>query len=131
MRFMSILGFHELNMTIDLNAISSIPSSPTFLPALRLVLCLPLWYLWYKYLTAPLNKIPGPSLSSLTSLWLVRETYRRRRHFSDLELHKRYGPIVRIGPREISLSSPAAVKAIYGELDESLLSDEIYYPSIH
>ncbi|GME52388.1 Cytochrome P450 [Neofusicoccum parvum] len=35
-------------------------------------------------------------------------------HKTNIELHRKYGPIVRIAPGEYSLSDPAAVKPIYG-----------------
>lgn len=32
----------------------------------------------------------------------------------NIDLHRKYGPVVRIAPNEYSLDDPAAVKAIYG-----------------
>lgn len=73
-------------------------------------------YFTYCYITNPLNKLPGPFLSKFSSLWFVRKTYQRQRHFFDVDLHRKYGPVVRVGPTEVSLSSPVALKAVYGML---------------
>jgi hypothetical protein len=63
---------------------------------------------------SPLSKIPGPKLAALTSLYYTFHEIRGYRHFFIDRLHRRYGPIVRIGPSCVSISDPAAVKEIYG-----------------
>jgi hypothetical protein len=62
----------------------------------------------------PLSKVPGPKLAAVTSLYYTFHEFRGDRHFFVDRLHRRYGPIVRIGPNYISASDPAAVKEIYG-----------------
>lgn len=61
---------------------------------------------------SPLRSYPGPFLASVTRLWKVFSTVRGRTHLDHIDLHRRYGPIVRIAPREISLSSPEAARTV-------------------
>jgi hypothetical protein len=35
-------------------------------------------------------------------------------HHTEINLHRQYGPLVRIGPRHISVSDPKAIPIIYG-----------------
>ena len=60
-----------------------------------------------------LKSVPGPRLASFTDLWRAYA-----QNYSDftttlLQLHHKYGPLVRIGPNSISVSDPAAVSTIY------------------
>jgi cytochrome P450 len=63
----------------------------------------------------PLNKFPGPWLAART--WLYRwyyDIYLGGEFLNHLgELHKQYGPVVRIGPNELHFSSPEAFDDIY------------------
>ncbi|KAI0509404.1 pisatin demethylase [Xylaria bambusicola] len=77
-----------------------------------------LWYLissiitWYR-----LRHVPGPFLAKFSYLWLARTAgdyvYR--------DLCKMYGPLVRIGPNELTTDDPeflkraAAVRGVYGK----------------
>ncbi|UPK97402.1 hypothetical protein LCI18_008337 [Fusarium solani-melongenae] len=63
---------------------------------------------------SPLRRVPGPFLARYTRLWLFKETYRGTFPKTNVELHKKHGPIVRIAPNECSIDDPAAVKLIYG-----------------
>jgi hypothetical protein len=62
----------------------------------------------------PLAKVPGPSLASLSPLWLVWQCMKLRRPRLDLELHKRYGSVVRIAPNEVIFSNPDYFRDVYG-----------------
>lgn len=61
-----------------------------------------------------LSKIPGPTIYSLTRWRLAYDAWRGTRTHKIHELHKIYGPVVRIGPKEISFNSLSALKTIYG-----------------
>ena len=61
-----------------------------------------------------LNRYPGPFLASLTDWWRFVDVYRRRPDRTHLALHKKYGPVVRLGPNVLSFSDPEALKTIYG-----------------
>ena len=45
----------------------------------------------------PLASIPGPLLCKISKLWLAYKTYGGKQHLYLLELHRRYGDVVRIG----------------------------------
>lgn len=61
-----------------------------------------------------LHKYPGPFLASLTDWWRFLDVYRRRPERSHIALHRKYGPVVRLGPNTLSFSDPEALKTIYG-----------------
>jgi len=71
-------------------------------------------YLVYNRFFHPLAKVPGPVLAGATPLWLVWQCMNQRRPSLDLELHKRYGGVVRIAPNEIIFSNPEYFKTVYG-----------------
>lgn len=80
--------------------------------ALGITLCL--YHICSSLFLDPLARIPGPNLFALTSWRLAYEDYRGTRTRTLHALHKRYGPVVRVGPREVSFNSTAAVRTIYG-----------------
>lgn len=61
----------------------------------------------------PLAKYPGPWWWCISSLKLAYVSYLGRRHFVIDNLHKKYGPFVRIGPNTISINTLSAVKMYY------------------
>ncbi|KAF2804695.1 cytochrome P450, partial [Mytilinidion resinicola] len=68
----------------------------------------------YQRFLHPLSKVPGPFLASITPLWLVYHSRALHRHRLEIDLHKTYGPIVRLSPNEVSLSDPKNIKLVYG-----------------
>jgi hypothetical protein len=60
-----------------------------------------------------LNKIPGPWLAGFTDLWRLFIVRGRRAQEVHIELHIKYGPMVRLGPRAVSVADPEAIKIIY------------------
>lgn len=71
-------------------------------------------YMVYVRVSQPLASIPGPFFASLTRLWLVHQTRTLQRHRLEIDLHKKYGKVVRISPNEISIADPKYFKMIYG-----------------
>ena len=65
-----------------------------------------------KYLSS-LRDVPGPFLSGFTELWKFRVHERGNWHETCASLHKKYGPIVRIGPSEVLISDPEAIRVVY------------------
>lgn len=63
---------------------------------------------------SPLGQVPGPRSFALTRWRLALEDLRSRRTQKIAQLHSKYGPAVRIGPKEISFNSLGALKTIYG-----------------
>lgn len=60
-----------------------------------------------------LNKVPGPFLAGWTDLWRLYVVWTRQPQVVHIDLHKKYGSIVRLGPRSVSVGDPDAAKVIY------------------
>ncbi|KZO90145.1 cytochrome P450 [Calocera viscosa TUFC12733] len=85
--------------------------SLVYLPLLGIVALL--GYVVKQWFFHPLAKYRGPFLASLTNLWSAYLAFRGDWHVVMDQLHKKYGPIVRIAPNEVCISDPAAMKVIY------------------
>ncbi|KAI3322538.1 cytochrome P450 [Xylariaceae sp. AK1471] len=86
----------------------------SWLPTLGVVGYLGYLFLYRRFLD-PLAKVPGPKLASLTSWY---ECYYdvvlpAQYVFKIKELHQQYGPVVRIGPDEVSVADPEFIDTIY------------------
>lgn len=89
--------------------------SSRYLPtALLLIVVVRLLFLGYRAFKSPLYSIPGPFWTRFTKLWYFNRV--RIGHFEheNIDLHRKYGPIVRIAPDHYSIDDPAAIKTIYG-----------------
>lgn len=62
----------------------------------------------------PLASFPGTTISKLTKWWGVWETYEGRHYLRVHQLHKKYGPVVRVGPNELSIADVTAIPAVLG-----------------
>lgn len=78
-----------------------------------LALALFLSHSLYQSLSSPLIQIPGPWYARYTSLILKWHEFKAKRTVYIHELHKKYGPAVRIAPNEVAFASAGAVKEIY------------------
>lgn len=63
---------------------------------------------------SPLRSVPGPFATRLSRLWYLKKVWTGELPRLNIELHRKYGPVVRLAPNEFSLDDPAAVKVIYG-----------------
>lgn len=64
-----------------------------------------LLYYAYYLLFDPLSKVPSPHWSCpFSSAWILVNRYHQRELRIVYTAHKQLGPIVRVGPREISVS---------------------------
>ncbi|KAK2686950.1 hypothetical protein QWA68_014116 [Fusarium oxysporum] len=90
-------------------------SREALLTVLSLSLCL--LYLSIKIirrlLFSPLRHVPGPSSTKLTGAAVWLSTIQGRRVYKLEELHRKYGPIVRTGPNEVSISNWRHLRTIY------------------
>ncbi|RYP66847.1 hypothetical protein DL771_007569 [Monosporascus sp. 5C6A] len=66
----------------------------------------------YRRYASPLRQYPGPFLASFSRLWKVISTAKGQTNHDHIQLHQRYGPIVRIAPNEVSISSPTAARTL-------------------
>ncbi|KAI2605294.1 cytochrome P450 [Hypoxylon fragiforme] len=62
----------------------------------------------------PLAKFPGPFLGRASLLYRFIHTSRGKFHVAITDAHRKYGPIVRVAPNELSFASVESWKAIYG-----------------
>ncbi|GLA40869.1 cytochrome p450 [Aspergillus niger] len=81
----------------------------------------------YTYLRDPkgLKRFPGVSVAPITDLWGVLQQYLRTRTLAVHKAHRKYGSIVRVGPTNISFSTPEAIRDIYGH-GAPALKDDFY-----
>ncbi|CZR62536.1 related to pisatin demethylase cytochrome P450 [Phialocephala subalpina] len=63
---------------------------------------------------SPLRSVPGPPLARFSRLWYLKHVWNGRFEQVNIELHRRFGSIVRIAPNEYSIDDAEAVKIIYG-----------------
>ena len=71
-------------------------------------------YVLYSRYNTPLRHVPGPFWSSITRLSKVRLVKSGNQPQGMVGLHQKYGTLVRVGPNEVSVSDPYAVKQISG-----------------
>ncbi|KAI0115580.1 cytochrome P450 [Nemania sp. FL0031] len=64
----------------------------------------------YRRYASPLRSIPGPFFASCTRLWKLRSVVSENTQWDHVDLHRKYGPVVRIGPNEVSFSSPQVAR---------------------
>ncbi|KAF1359821.1 cytochrome P450 [Lizonia empirigonia] len=76
--------------------------------------CLLIWQLSVALVRyVRLRHIPSPTiLAGISYLWLARSTYSGNQYWIHRDLHKKYGPLVRIGPNEITTDDPEILKKI-------------------
>ncbi|MCJ1450173.1 hypothetical protein MMC28_000502 [Mycoblastus sanguinarius] len=72
-----------------------------------------------------LQNYPGPFLASLTDWWRFFDVLGRRPDITHINLHRKYGDVVRLGPNALSFSDPQALKTIYG-LNKGFVKSEFY-----
>ncbi|KAI1165153.1 cytochrome P450 [Nemania serpens] len=68
--------------------------------------------MFFRRYATPLRSIPGPFFASCTRLWKIRSVISENTHWHHVDLHRTYGPVVRIGPNEVSFSSPHVARNI-------------------
>lgn len=60
------------------------------------------------------RSVPGPWLASFTDAWRAYAVSRGRFDLTNRALHQKYGDLVRIGPKCISVADPYEIPKIYG-----------------
>ncbi|KAF9484551.1 high nitrogen upregulated cytochrome P450 monooxygenase 2 [Pholiota conissans] len=62
----------------------------------------------------PLARYPGPLLAKCSKLWALYQVSTGKMHLVFSELHEKYGPVVRTGPNELSISEVSVVEPALG-----------------
>jgi hypothetical protein len=76
-------------------------------------LCLSFQIIYTRY-GGDLRVIPGPFSASFSNLWKILAVYKDEMPQRNIAAHRKYGPVVRIGPKHVSFSSPGALQIIHG-----------------
>ncbi len=61
-----------------------------------------------------LSPLPGPGWARFTGLYRVYRLWSGRAPSVYLEFHQKYGPIVRTGPKTVSIADPTTIPTMYG-----------------
>ncbi|KAK0636059.1 cytochrome P450 [Bombardia bombarda] len=61
-----------------------------------------------------LSRFPGPLLARSSLIWRIYHSQRGLYHHSIQDAHRKYGPVVRLSPNELSFATVESWKAIYG-----------------
>lgn len=79
-----------------------------------LLASLSLLYALLVALFSPLRKVPGPLAARFTNLFYLNRVRHGRFHYENSILHRKYGPLLRLGEDLVSVDDPSALKTIYG-----------------
>ncbi|MCJ1471637.1 hypothetical protein MMC13_000277 [Lambiella insularis] len=71
----------------------------------------------YRLYLSPLVKYPGPRLAALTTLYEFYYDYVKRGKYEwrIMDMHEKYGPIVRITPRELHIADPDFFETLFNQ----------------
>ncbi|OAL44424.1 cytochrome P450 oxidoreductase [Pyrenochaeta sp. DS3sAY3a] len=84
--------------------------------------------LLYNRYSRGLSSIPGPTLHSISEFPRAFQVWAGKIHENDLAMHKRYGKLVRVGPKLLSLSDVSEMNTIYG-ITTKFYKSSFYDPS--
>lgn len=90
--------------------------------AVALVLTLATWKVAYEAFFSPLSSIPNAHWSApLSRLWILFIRFSRQENRTLHAAHRRLGPILRVGPRELSINDFDSVRTVYqGGFDKTV-----------
>jgi len=74
---------------------------------------LAVYIIYTRYLTG-ISHIPGPWIASVSNFWKISAAWHQEMPQRNIALHRKYGPLVRMGPNMISVDDPSALNIIYG-----------------
>ena len=84
------------------------------------------WLVHTAYSYQRLAHIPGPFWAKFTGFWRARQVATGYMEKTNIELHRTYGRLVRIGPNCVSVNDSDAIKTIYSISGRYIKS--AYYP---
>ncbi|MCJ1384344.1 hypothetical protein MMC17_007460 [Xylographa soralifera] len=73
-----------------------------------------IWAVQLSLTYLKLRSIPGPFFAALSDLPRLYWTWTRKQFEKHIDLHEKYGVLVRLGPNMVSVGDPAAIPIIYG-----------------
>ncbi len=96
------------NVPINMNSSSKMNGPLLLLGVVLTFIILQLFRTWWR-----LKHISGPFLASLTNLQRFRWVKTKYAHLIHLQMHEKYGEVVRFGPNMVSISHPDAISTVY------------------
>lgn len=106
-------------MIADLLSLQATPY--LFLGLVAIYYLLPYLQVWR------LRDIPSPGFAAFSNFWLLLQTRRGSRFLVVDDAHKRYGKLVRIAPRHVSIADDNAIQAVYGHGNGFLKAYVVFY----
>ncbi|KAI1407946.1 cytochrome P450 [Hypoxylon sp. FL1857] len=103
------------------------PIGPKWVAALSALLIFPLLGIIRNLYFHPLSSVPGPKLWSSSRLPFIRSLLRGTLILDINKLHRRYGPVVRIAPDEVTFAHPDAWKDILRSDRPLFLKDPLWW----
>lgn len=61
-----------------------------------------------------IRNVPGPTFARWSNLWRITFVWDGKAPWKTLDLHEKYGPVIRTGPNSVVFSDPAVIPLIYG-----------------
>ena len=61
-----------------------------------------------------LRQIPGPFVATFSNIWRLNVIRNEDMPWTSIRLHEKLGPLVRIGPKHVSVASPESMNVIHG-----------------
>ncbi|KAJ0166593.1 putative sterigmatocystin biosynthesismonooxygenase stcF [Colletotrichum tanaceti] len=68
---------------------------------------------FYNYFLHPVAHVKGPLLAAISPIWIVRSVAGHRLNRDIEALHRKYGPVVRVAPNELSFATESSLKAVH------------------
>lgn len=77
----------------------------------------------------PYKDFPGPFWASITGYWYFRSVRNGLGDNTQWQLHRKWGPMVRVAPNMVAIADPAALETIYGTKNTFQKSE--FYDGFH
>lgn len=68
----------------------------------------------FRLVFHPIAHVPGPTIAKISGLWRSKKYADGQWHRTILDIHRKYGRVVRIAPNEISIVDENGMKNLYG-----------------
>ncbi|PHH50395.1 Cytochrome P450 monooxygenase apf7 [Ceratocystis fimbriata CBS 114723] len=114
-----------LHLSFDLNHAKAVAIGTAVISLVLLIK-----YIVYQVFFHPLARYPGPFLAKLTDAHQLWHGWIGDRHLLFLQMHEKYGPVVRYGPNHLSFNTVTALKKIYGH-NSNIAKSEFYNAFVH
>ncbi|KKK15010.1 hypothetical protein ARAM_007359 [Aspergillus rambellii] len=82
----------------------------------------------WDILFSPLRSFGGPLFAKFTDVWRASQAYGGFLDRKYVQLHRRYGSVLRVGPNALSISDPSLIRVIYSTRNPWKKSD-MYRPN--